>query len=65
MMYKRTVKGEQFLDTKDRGRRPSAMAKTKHCHSLFPVANIFVSKKHMRIGKEREGLEKEEREGDE
>ena len=44
-MYTLTVKGEQFLDTQYRGKPPSATAKTKHCQSLSPLGNIFLSKK--------------------
>ena len=44
-MYTRAVKGEPFLDTKYRGRPPSAMAKTKHSHSDFPHCKSFLKQK--------------------
>ena len=56
MMYICTEKGEQLQDTKYWGklpsatdRPPSATAKTKYCHSLFPIGNIFVSRKRKKI----------------
>ena len=49
MMNTCTAKGEQLQNTKYRGRPSSATAKTKHCHSLFPVGNVFVSRKRQKI----------------
>ena len=43
-MYTRTMKREQFLDTKYRGRPPSTTAKTKPCYSLFLLKYILKQK---------------------